>query len=217
MKKFIRGIYLGIFCLILLQPVHGIAEEASAKFGIQRDEAIFRIKNFEAASGEYRLLLFAEAKLAEKPVWVCIDERTYDTQELTENYLNGQGRIEDMPYAESVAVKLFAENGSAWVDCFGLCESRTHFSGDTYSVQVENGDADKETPELYVLIEDDSTILPLKMAEELYGFKEMPQKGSLVFIAPDGLFLDDPVVFICAEKDGNGILLKKYARGVSVR
>lgn len=222
MKKIVKKIFLGFFCFLLAVPAHVLAA-GSADFGIQNNHVIFRLKDFTITSESYKVLLFAETEFQQQRAWVCIYNEQYKPEELEENYLGRQGYITNVPFAEKIVVQLFEKNDGIWKECFAPRRSRTNFSDITYTVTVHEEKTEKtdtDDAELYILIDQNHTILPLETAGELYGFHAYAESGSIeietVDESLDETFWQDPVLFTCTEKNRNGIALQTCEVSLSV-
>ncbi|MDO5346850.1 MAG: protein phosphatase 2C domain-containing protein [Lachnospiraceae bacterium] len=213
MKRIVRKICLGILCLVLLLPGTCAADQRlSVKLGIQKDRVTFRLKNLSEEDGKdtlpvYKVLLFTGAEFQDETAWICIYDGEYDA---------GSDIIENVPFVENIAVKVFERSNSGWTDCIELHKSNTGFSKVTCRAVIREpssqGEAPEETEEeaVYVLMDQDRTILPLELAEELYGFEADMRENRMSVTKGDRVFSKTPVFFACRKKDANGITLEQY-------
>ncbi|MDO5136668.1 MAG: protein phosphatase 2C domain-containing protein [Eubacteriales bacterium] len=232
MKKNVQKLLLGLLCLILL-PMDLVYGSAAANLGIQNDRVIFRVgMEFPLTSDKYQMLLFAKTEWDGEDVWVCIFQEQYGAEDLANEYQGKNGQIQNVPMAGSIALKLFGKDGGRWEESLGLCKSRLNFSDVTYEVQVagcpdrkdewapKEGDQEEFTlelkekggeGELYIRMEEDQTILPLDLAQELYDLEaDLRQKeGKVVLRCGKELFSEVPVLFSSREKNSSGIFLQE--------
>lgn len=203
MKKGVQKIFLGLFCLMLMLTTNAYAS-GGVKFGIQANKVVFRLSNFESSAQNYKLLFFAEAQFQDERVWICIDERRFDQESL---YIAGREGIENVPAAEQIAAKLFEESDGKWTVGCELEESRHKFSVPSYEVKIAETNRQDELQEaqMYILMEEDKTILPLLLAENLYGFHiDLCEDGAVLEDA-GSLFSEEPRLFVNSFTNGNGL------------
>lgn len=216
MKEFIRKILVGVLCLLLVCSSDIQADEP-AYFSVHRGKAIFRLKDdFQVTADAYKLLLFAKTEYQDRDVWVEVYEENRDGGSLVSEYGSRNGYIANAPAVEKAALKMFEKRQGRWTDCFGLLESRMNVSKSSYEVTVSETETGKqaqdslECEELYILEEEDSTVLPLALAEELYGFDADRMTQTPAAEGGGGTVADAPVLFCVQKKDGEGLLLGKY-------
>lgn len=216
MKEFIREILVGVLCLLLVCSSDIQADEP-AYFSVHRGKAIFRLKDdFQVTADAYKLLLFAKTEYQDRDVWVEVYEENRDGGSLVSEYGSRNGYIANAPAVEKAALKMFEKRQGQWRDCFGLLESRMNVSKSSYEVTVSETEKGKqaqdslEGEELYILEEEDSTVLPLALAEELYGFDADRMTETPAAEDGGGTVADAPVLFCVQKKDGEGLLLGKY-------
>lgn len=203
MKKRIQKIFPGLLCLMLTLTMNAYAS-GNVKLGIQADKVVYRLSNFENSAQNYKLLFFAETKFRDESVWICIDERRFDRESL---YAAGRGGIENVPRAERIAAKLFEENDGKWSVGCELEESRHRFSIPSYEVKIAetNRQDGLQEAQMYILMEEDKTILPLPLAENLYNFHiDLCEDGAVLEDA-GYLFTEEPRLFVNDFANRNGL------------
>ena len=214
--------------------------DKKAVFRINKEKAELRLDGFDAENTEtqYELLFFAQAETGE--LWVCVnpDRNKWLGYAELEKYMDGKGaeitEADGVVQAKKLAVKVFEKKDGKTEQAVALREGRGKFSHPKYRVQVDSEKAgEKETvsgsgydleassmavefsevvpyEKLYIRMEEDDTLLPLEMAEELYGISGNMTDNVLTLFHIKGLFTEVPELFLCTEKNRTeGMALEK--------
>lgn len=212
MKKRICGILFGLLCLLQIYS-QDCQAAGRADFGVHNGKVIFRIRDFSVDSENYKILIFAKAEYQGNDLWVCVYSHQYDAEELVSTFIEQKNYIEGVPSVEKAALKLYADTEDGWRDCFGLCRSSIGSSRASYEVTIEEGqtaaESESEESELYVLTAEDQIVLPLELAEELYGFKADTQKNEIIISDMDDALAENMTFFSVEKEDQDGIVLSE--------
>ena len=214
--------------------------DKKAVFRINKEKAELRLDGFDAENTEtqYELLFFAQSETGE--LWVCVnpDRNKWLGYAELEKYMDGKGaeitEADGIVQAKKLAVKVFEKKDGKTEQAVALREGRGKFSHPKYRVQIDSEKAgEKETvsgsgydleassiavefsevvpyEKLYIRMEEDDTLLPLEMAEELYGISGNMTDNVLTLFHIKGLFTEVPELFLCTEKNRTeGMALEK--------
>ena len=214
--------------------------DKKAVFRINKEKAELRLDGFDAENTEtqYELLFFAQSETGE--LWVCVnpDRNKWLGYAELEKYMDGKGaeitEADGIVQAKKLAVKVFEKKDGKTEQAVALREGRGKFSHPKYRVQIDSEKAgEKETvsgsgydleassiavefsevvpyEKLYIRMEEDDTLLPLEMAEELYGISGNMTDNVLTLFHIKGLFTEVPELFLCTEKNRTeGLVLEK--------
>lgn len=214
--------------------------DKKAVFRINKEKAELRLDGFDAENTEtqYELLFFVQSETGE--LWVCVnsDRNKWLRYAELEKYIDGKGaeitEADGIVQAKKLAVKVFEKKDGKTEQAVALKEGRGKFSHPKYRVQVDSEKAgEKETvsgsgydleassialefsevvpyEKLYIRMEEDDTLLPLEMAEELYGISGNMTENVLTLFHIKGLFTEVPELFLCTEKNRTeGLVLEK--------
>ena len=214
--------------------------DKKAVFRINKEKAELRLDGFDAENTEtqYELLFFAQSETGE--LWVCVnpDRNKWLGYAELEKYMDGKGaeitEADGIVQAKKLAVKVFEKKDGKTEQAVALREGRGKFSHPKYRVQIDSEKTgEKETvsgsgydleassiavefsevvpyEKLYIRMEEDDTLLPLEMAEELYGISGNMTDNVLTLFHIKGLFTEVPELFLCTEKNRTeGMALEK--------
>ena len=205
--------------------------DKKAVFRINKEKAELRLDGFDAVDNgeQYELLFFAQSETGE--LWVCVNPDRSKWLEYAdlELYMNGRGaeitEADGIVQGKKLAVKVFEKKDGKTEQVVALREGRGKFSHPNYKVQINSKKSGgKETvsgseydpgassialefseavpyEDLYICMEEDDTLLPLKMAEELYGINGNMTENVLNLFHIKGLFTEVPELFVCTEKN----------------
>lgn len=223
MKRRLR-IILVILCFLLLLPVN-IDTDVSAAGGeascaVRKDKGIYlRLNDFSITAARYKLLVLAKTEFQGEDVWVCIYSEQYNAKELEDRYQGKTGNVgedgeeAEVPLAARTAVKLFGKEYGIWKECLGITESNQEIGDPSYEVTIEGNsraEGENDFSQWYILMEQDQTILPLELAEELYDFNvRKSQSGTLELEDQNHVFSKEPVFFRTVSQAENGLILEK--------
>lgn len=211
-------------------------EKTKTADGETAESAMLYLRNFKSKADHYKMLFFSGVKTEVGKIWVCVNPEAglWSSQQMSKYMEQGGAKIEDVVRAEELAIKVFGitKEGDNQA-LFELTKSRKEFSSPEYEVILKRRTDDVEDEPLetdassvdlvfaegeslknidsdvYLLIEEDHTLLPLILVKELYGIISDVRENSLSLSNINGVFTKKPTLFICSERNDTGIVLEE--------
>lgn len=223
MKKIRQKTGIAFLVLLILLPLHAAAE-GRVRISVDDGSVWLYLKNFtESEEYEYKPVIFSRAESDGQDVWFCYDANENWMESLRANMENDKLNLGPVVLSsDKFAVEIFKRDrsGNSSVDV-ALTKSVQLRSGkldvtvqaldtaesdskewtddiDTVELKFQNTEELKQAPDyLYIQMENENTILPLRLAKELYGitYEYEIAQGVLKLGGLSGLFTEKPILF----------------------